>query len=337
MKLGLQISEKEYRELPYPSYSLLSGVSKNGPIALYGESIDISDLDAIIVGSIVDSLITDGGPPDNLVIVNKKPSNKALEIIKALGQRDDLKNSYLLSIKNKDLIEEECNKLEYYPSGTLDTKMNALKKYNKYIKAVEKHGTNAVIVSSYQYYQANIIANNLFLKYPWLKNNNIINQVKIIGEINQVKIKGMLDFIVVDDVNKTITPFDLKTGIGPHNEFFVNGFLNWGYYIQASLYKELLKQYIQNTKYKDYDVLNFKFMYCGRKDKLPIIYNVTDKWHEAGLKGFIYEDKIYDGVYKLIEDFTYYKQNPKALYRKGYDKEIIDFDDDLCKILVNGK
>lgn len=329
LELGLQISEKEYRALPYPSYSLLSSLSKNGPQAVYGEKIDISDADAIVIGSIVDAIVTEGGPPANMVIVDKKPSNKALEIIKALAARDDLADPMLLSVKNQVMIKEECDKVEYYKSSNTAARIKHLKNYQKYAKAVQKHGDDAMIVSSYQFHEASELAKNIFARFPFLKGDNIIGQVKIMGEINDVELKGMLDFIHIDHEKKEITPFDLKTGRGAHYEFFEGGFLNWNYYIQASVYREILQQYIKTTELADYKIKNFRFLFCGRKDRLPIIYRVTDKWHEAGFKGFTYEGKYYPGVNELIEDLIYYLEHPNALYRKGFDKSEIDFDDSL--------
>mgnify|MGYP000677944572 CR=1 FL=1 len=333
IELGLQITEQEYRKLPYPSYSLLSGISKYGPDAIYGKSEDISDLDSIIIGSLVDSIVTDGGVPDNMVIVNKKPSGKAIAIIKALCNREDLEEEYLLSVKNEALIKEECDELEYYASATTAQRIKHLKKYDTYVKALSKHGEDAMIVSSYQYHEASVLSKQLFTKYPFLSSPDILGQVKVVGEIKGVKIKGMLDFIFFNHKDKKIIPFDLKTGMGSHHNFFEKGFLNWNYFIQSSVYKVILKQWLAETEYKDYTVENFRFMFCGRTDKLPIIYKVTNQWHKAGLQGFMYNDTQYKGVYELLEEYTYYNENTGALYRKGYDVSEINFEETNLKVL----
>lgn len=336
-KLGLQITEKEYRALPYPSYSLLSGISKEGPLVMYGTKPDISDLDSIIIGSLVDSLVTEGGPPDNMVIVNKKPSSKALAIIKALAMREDLPAKYLLSVKNEKQIKEECDSLEYYKNASTEQRIKHLKKYNVYVKALSKYGLDAMIVSSYHWDEANALANNLFVRYPFLNSSDVLGQVKILGKVNNVEIKGMLDFVHFNHTNKTIIPYDLKTGMGSHNEFFENGFLRWKYFIQASLYRVLLEQHLIGTPYEDYTVQNFRFMFCGRTDRLPIIYRVTDKWHRAGLHGFEYKGNTHPGVYELLDEYEYYVQHPNAIYRRGYDSGVVDFDDNLVTVIEDGK
>ena len=148
-RLGLNITEQEYRNLSYPSYSLLSSISKYGPDAIYGERVDISDLDGIVIGSLVDSIITDGGLPENLVVIDKKPTGKPLDILKALAERNDLQDPNLLSVKNHDIIEEELDRFEYYKTSTFKVRLQKLKNYSKYAKALSN--PNSFIVSDYQY------------------------------------------------------------------------------------------------------------------------------------------------------------------------------------------
>ena len=328
--IGLQITEEEYRKLPNPSYSLLSAISKEGPLAMYGVKNDISDLDSIIIGSITDSLVTQFKDPDNMVVVDKKPSTKALDIIKNICKRTDLVDTVnVLSLKNITQINEECISQGYYDGSTPDKKVGFLKKYNKYARAYAAYGDDIMLTSAYQYQTAKTLSNNILLRYQFLTDSNTIGQVKLLGNVKGVEFKGMLDFIYIDDTNKIIYPFDLKTGIGRHDEFFEKGFLTWNYFIQASLYKTILEEAKENTIYKDYTVENFRFLYCGRKDFLPIIYKVTDKWHIAGLEGFTYKDQEYKGVYDLIDEYQYYLGQPNSFYRKGYDTDEVLFDDNL--------
>ena len=333
-KLGLQVTEKEYRALPYPSYSLLSSISKANAMAVGGERPDLDDLDGIIIGSLVDSIITDGGIPSNVVILNKKPGGKPLEIIKALSKRSDLIDDYVLSPKNKEIILEELNRVDYYGTSNFATRMNKLKAYAVYAKAISVHKNDAMFVSNYQMSIAKDLSNNLLDKYSFLTEGNIIAQVKLIGEVNGIEIKGMLDFVLVDHENKKIIPYDLKTGIGSHDSFFKKGYLGWGYYIQASLYKEILTQWIRknNPEYDEYSIDNFRFMYCGRADKLPIVYRVTDKLHEAGFTGFKYNNNHYPGINELLDDYVYYTSNPNSFYKRGYDSEEVVFDDSFLEI-----
>ena len=86
-KFGIQISEDEYRKLRHPSYSLLSDIKKDGPFAVSRPRADISLNEPIIIGKMVDSYITEGKPPsDNLYIIDKIPTDKALSICQDLMQ-----------------------------------------------------------------------------------------------------------------------------------------------------------------------------------------------------------------------------------------------------------
>lgn len=326
IELGLNISEKEYRQLNYPSYSLLSGISKNGSSAMYGIREDIADKDGIIIGSLVDTILTDGGLPPNLIIVDKKPTGKPLGIIKILANRTDLLDPEILSAKNNKLIEEELNGFKYYESSTFRFRLNKLKQYKKYAKALED--PTAFVASSYQVFEAKQLVNSINLKYSHLFDENTLMQTKLIGECRGIKMKCMLDFIVIDHVNKIIKPYDLKTGIGPHYNFFEGGFLGWNYYLQASLYQSILKQEAAKL-YPDYTVDVFRFLYCGRKDKLPIIYTVSPKWHDAGYNGFTYNGVKYPGIHELVDDYLYYEQHPNALYRRGYTDDEVLFPDNF--------
>lgn len=333
IELGLKLTEPEYRELDYPSYSLLSGIAKQHATAVNGIKADISDHDAIVIGQITDARVTDGGDPDNLVVIDKKPAGKPLNIIKALCDRNDLVDEdNPVGIKNKDIIDELCKEEKYYDSKSPEDKVKVLKKYNKYVKALRKYGNGAIIASNYQYQQAVDLSNEIFLRYSFVKGPNILGQVKLLGEVNGETLKIMLDFIFIDHKRKIIMPFDLKTGFAKHYEFFEKGYLGWNYYLQASLYREILKQNIVgHPDLHDYKVDNFRFLYCGRQDKLPLIYKVTDRQHEAGFTGFNYHGMEFQGINELIEDFKWYKARPNAVYKKGYDSPEVVFDDSYLR------
>jgi hypothetical protein len=334
INLGIPLNEQEYRALPQPSYSLLSSIAKYGPDALYGERQDISDLDGIIIGTVVDSQVTEHRDPDGLTVIEKKPSNKALDVIKALCKREDLvDSSNVLGAANKTIVSQLCDEYSYYTNKNAEGRLAALKKYNKYANALYKDNCSsgsAMFVSSYQYHISKEITKKIFSRYEFLKRDkeNILGQVKLIGMINGIEVKCMLDFIYMDHQRKRIIPFDLKTGIGAYHDFFNTGYLGWGYYIQASLYRELLKQEVaKHPVLHEYEVDNFRFLYCGRQDLLPVIYKVTDKQHAAGFNGFKHQGSYHPGIYELIEDYKYYTSRPNSRYRRGYDEKEVIFDD----------
>ena len=82
-KIGLDISEENYRDLPYPSYSLLSDIAKNGGEIVNGRrNEDVNEMDGVMVGKLVDNLLTENKYPDNFYVVKKIPTGKAKDVLK---------------------------------------------------------------------------------------------------------------------------------------------------------------------------------------------------------------------------------------------------------------
>lgn len=321
--IGLDITELEYRDLPYPSYSLLSDIAKVGAAAVVGgkRNEEINDLDGVMVGKLVDGLLTEDKLPDNIFLVKKKPSGKAKDLLKLLA-----KNAKYLPNKedichedNHDLICRMCDIIKYHtvPNKTeaerKEKRVAAIKNYQEYCDTLLKAGDDAFVITEYLYYSAMEMVKLLRNTYPKFFSSEdstytVIPQVKLLGNYLGTPIKGMLDFIVIDDESKVITPFDLKTGAGKTPDFYENGYLGWNYYIQASLYLELLKEELsKHSKYKDYTVDNFHFLYAGRMDKKTTIMEVFPYMHEEALKGFEHNDKSYPGIGTLINEYNAYK------------------------------
>lgn len=312
--IGLQITEESYRDLPYPSYSLLSDIKKvGGELAVGGvRNPNINELDGVMVGKLVDNLVTENKMPDNLIVVKKTPTGKVKEVIKALAKYNKYlpNKENLFHVDNLDLLDKMCGQVRYLKDK--DKRILGIKNYHDYYKALVNAPKDAFIISEYLYYGALKVVKLLKDEYPILVNPEeygfkIIPQVKLLGEFNKTKIKGMLDFVVVDDNNKTIIPYDLKTGSGKSDEFFTNGYLGWNYYIQAGLYSELLKEELKKHPiYKDYKVDKFRFMYASRMELTTTVMVVEESMHENALNGFEYNDEYYKGVIELINEFNHY-------------------------------
>lgn len=319
--IGLfNISELEYRDLPYPSYSLLSDIRKNGVNVIDGtRNLDINELDGVMVGKLVDNLLTEDKLPDNFYVVKKKPTAKAKMIIKSLAKLHYLlpNKDIIFSEENKDIILKLCNAAGYYMPKKNDTtqkRLDGLINYQDYFDILVKAPQNSFIISDYLYYESKQVVKVLKEEFPWLDNPRegieIIPQIKLLGEVNGIKIKGMLDFIIIDNINKTITPYDLKTGSYPAKDFIEKGYLGWNYYIQASLYKILLSNEIaKHPIYKDYKVQEFSFMYCSRMDKSTSTTVVNNDMHLECLEGFEFDGNYYTGLNELLTIYSDYKNN----------------------------
>tara|TARA_R110000850_G_scaffold97320_4_gene203131 strand:- start:165 stop:1178 length:1014 start_codon:yes stop_codon:yes gene_type:complete len=134
-------------------------------------------------------------------------------------------------------------------------------------------------------------------------------QVEINFEIGNFKFLSFLDYIKIDHVNKTIRGIDLKTGSKPVSEFLSN-FIKYRYYLQAVIYKNALFHYKKVNNLKDYKVLPFQFLYCGRYEKIPTFIEISDKWNKAARYGFDTKSGYkHKGLYELVDNIEWHWRN----------------------------
>lgn len=125
----------------------------------------------------------------------------------------------------------------------------------------------------------------------------------------KVILRGIVDMVEVNHVNKTIRVIDLKTG-GDTAEEFTNSFVKWRYYLQEAVYMIAVDKIKEILGVKDYKVLPFQFLYIGLREKLPVIYEVNEKWHNAALTGFTTASGyVYRGLDELISEIEYHWLN----------------------------
>lgn len=320
---GLQITEKEYRKLPYPSYSLLSDVEKEGVTVLNKAPEDLTLVEPIIIGSLVDKVLTDSANMPILYVVDSIPSDKPLLIIKDLIENiNSLPNKEdILHKDNKKEIMFYCDRYAYFKDAAVRMKyLSAFKDFIKvYIDPFRDEDTS-LIISKYQKEVADKLVASIKREFPYFNDKKGLGQVKLLGTINGTELKVMFDLILVDTKNKRLMPFDLKTGMDRYTFFKEGNYLKYNYYIQAALYKEVLKQNLVGTEFEDYRVDNFRILYCSKIDFMPVIFKITDKAHEEALNGFYSGTWYKKGLYELIEEFNFYKNNPLNAYRFEYIK-----------------
>ena len=82
--------------------------------------------------------------------------------------------------------------------------------------------------------------------------------------------------IIVDHKNKVIIPCDLKTSSKKEWKFH-KSFIEWNYWIQAQLYWYIIKQNLEKDEiYKNYELLNYRFIVVSRNSKKPLVWEYTD-------------------------------------------------------------
>lgn len=312
----LNITETEYRGLQLPSYSLLKRIDESGPWALkYTKKYDS---EAIDFGSLLDCKLITAHEFDNKFYFDatEKPTGQLLELAEYILK--DETNSVDYYYKNNSAVQGVSEALSLFGST------------KNYDKRVEKFNDNTF----WNYLQVKIdsIGKTIFTPdtlsecseaeviikshlntarfFKQSKDIEYLYQVMIVTEINGVQVKVMLDIVEVNHSNKTITPYDLKA-TEMHQLAFKNHFKKMKYYLQGSLYKVALGNYIKECLGLDYTLEDFKFIVWSRSDKYPFIWNMGYEWHLKGLDGF---NNIFGehekGVYELLDDYMFYSQNP---------------------------
>ena len=106
-----------------------------------------------------------------------------------------------------------------------------------------------------------------------------VYQGVILGDIKTVfdqgfsfKARSKFDIVCIDETNKKIYPYDLKTTSKKEWEF-IDSFFKYGYDIQASIYTTLLKQKVDEIDTKgEWSIEPFRFIVVNTETPDPIVY-----------------------------------------------------------------
>lgn len=179
-----------------------------------------------------------------------------------------------------------------------------------------------------------ILTNPFTSKYFFNHTEDIelIHQFAIYFEYKGIECKALLDGVMIDHKNKTITPFDLKT-TSKNVWDFPLAYIEYGYYRQAAFYTIALKWYVEQMKtvltWSDYEFKDFEFIVIQKsqfKSASPaFIWVTTPNDIKAGIEGGYLEGKEHrklPGIDSLIEDLHWHKQTNKwDLPRQMYESE----------------
>lgn len=147
-------------------------------------------------------------------------------------------------------------------------------------------------------------------------------QVQVEGfKIDGHLMKAMMDLVIVDHLERTISPFDLKV------TWNVEGFFNDYYlyrrsYFQTLVYKKACEQLAVDLELNDYTIENLKFIVTDSSNYYsPLIYCASDKDTDDAYNGFTYNNKYYPGVKDVIEDLKFaLEYNIWNVSRKNYER-----------------
>lgn len=314
----LNISEQEYRGLDLPSYSLLKRLDDSGPRAINRKYKLESE--AVDFGSLVDCRLLSPQEFDNKFFIDatEKPTGQLLELADYIF--NNLQDRFDNYFKNNEYVEDLSRAIGLF--GSIKDYDKRIAKFDtdlfwNYLQAkrdsigktvftpdILEESNEAVMVLKTHPNTAHLFSKS--------KNVEDFDQLALVSNINGVDVKILVDKVRVDHDNQTITPYDLKT-MDFRSQFFKSNFIKFKYYLQGSLYKEVLANWIKEELQLGYTLEDFKFIVYSRPDKYPSIWNMGLDWHYKGLNGFenIYGDHE-KGIYELLDDYMFYINNPEV-------------------------
>jgi hypothetical protein len=140
--------------------------------------------------------------------------------------------------------------------------------------------------------------------------------------------------VPIDHKLKTIRLVDLKTGQGPSDEF-LSSFIKYRYYFQEAVYMLACETIAKELKLEDYKFLPFQFLYIGRSEQVPVIFDVSQKWHDAALNGFTTTSGYkYKGLNETLEQIVWHFKNKEFRFSKSIIENggKIDLNDEFFNI-----
>jgi len=310
------MTEKEYRQLPAVSYSSLSKLA-NSPQAFKANlESEQEETPAMILGSVVDFLLTDPQRfrDEVYVMTASKPGVETmLKYCDTLAETGDSIQAYQASgykISPQAVATKFDKEGRAYFDALLDAKGKTI------IGAEDMFTANQIVETL----KSNLFTKEYFLPSrdpnielifqhiaQWKVNYPPIDWKMVNPEqrMREMKVKSMIDVLHIDHEKELITPIDLKTGA----EGFYKSYWRWKRYLQAAMYTDAItyEQEDHSIHWKDsridrYLVAPLKFIYADTKlISPPMIYTSTSADIQVGRAGLNYLVPV-AGLAKAFDD-----------------------------------
>lgn len=316
----VQRTEKEYRALKNLSASDLRLFASDRK-KFYKEKVLLEPREeeynrATLIGSLVHCLLLEPQEFDSRYFLSSlegMPTGLMLSFTEAL---------YKHTIANSDEygtitceFSELC-RLAYEESGFKQTIDTVLKKfvgstaedYYQQLRESKAKGLQVVTVADINIAQkiVDLARNHPYTSYILNQENDsthaVFNELQIENfDLLGIKMKSMLDKVIVNHDDKTISIYDLKV-VYSVNEFYREYYLKKLAYIQGFVYHQAAMEYF-GKEYKDYLVFAPTFVVIDSGCfYAPIKYSMNEKHLSEALDGFVINDREYKGVQEIIEN-----------------------------------
>lgn len=129
------------------------------------------------------------------------------------------------------------------------------------------------------------------------------------GENGEIEGKVEVDELIINHLEKTIQPIDLKTTYD--NGQFPYMYLKNRYYLQAGWYTEAIEQWKTENNMEDYKVLPYKFIVLdtSNNNRRPLVYELDNQHTKQNYIGFYIGNHYYKGIRELVEAIIWANSN----------------------------
>lgn len=335
-----KITEAEYRADGKMHYSTLAKFDRSGFQGLK-TLFDRVESPSLLLGSIVDTLITDGIDAFNaqyVVAAFPEISDQIANVVRGLyNTYKDIYNS-INDIPN-NIILAVLDSINYGKSWKVETRLDKVRKPGEALYNLLFLSEGKTLVSNEVYNTAYNMVNALktspatsFLfaeNSPFEPNVERFYQLKFSDTIDGIDYSGMLDEVVVFHDKKVILPIDLKTSGHAEYEFY-KSFIDWSYSIQARQYSRLLRNRMDKDPYfKDFKLLNYHFVVANKYTLTPLLWEYKDT-HKFGTLYYGKNNQyVLRDPFDIAKELKYYLDN-QPIVPIGID---IDKPNDIIKWL----
>jgi hypothetical protein len=318
--------ESSYRSISMDSSSSLKDFSldrkKYFRRWIMGEDIEEKDTQAIVIGKLVEVLLLEADTFDSkfyMSAISSAPTGLMLEFTEALyritKEATNNEGEVTRSFEDisRDAYVESGFKIKYEAVINKFENSDAEIYYNEIRQVRAK---NLIVVTANDVTNAERIVEELKTNFVTKDIINLVDskrwevkkQFQIEGyQLQEHLFKSMIDLIIIDHEEKTITPWDLKC-VWNVEGFYEDYYLYRRAYIQAYLYYMACIYFtlINSEKYVEYKVLPTKFIVCDSINYYnPLIYTLSMDDMTDAVKGFEYKGRKYPGIYSIIEDLKF--------------------------------
>ncbi|MBV1929571.1 MAG: PD-(D/E)XK nuclease family protein [Gammaproteobacteria bacterium] len=289
------------------SYSRLSDFDRNGPKALVKRTHVKGE--GVRIGSLVDDLLLNKEKFDDIYYIydGVKPTatlGKLCDIILENYKKPPSKKTVLKIIRKNKFWTR-------YKDETLDDRFN-IPEFWDYIKHSFKSRNKVLVTTPDMELSLRLVDVLLTHKYSkdiFTNELTHYNQFKFTMDYKGFILRGIMDKVVIDHKNKTVRMIDLKTGQGASKKF-IKSFMEWRYYLQEAVYTKAFKEVCKKLKLKGYTLLPFQFLYISRNEQVPLVFEISEKWHEGAINGFTTDSGYkYRGLHELLDEIQWHIDN----------------------------